>query len=206
VEFRLLYEGELLASANSKRRAEEKHEVRRAFHPQLRRLWQLKANLQYIAKHKGNIADPVANRTDQERFDAGIKAVGENWNRGGYDFIPLVTKEFALLCSLDILLLRPGEEKYTFRQGDLDGQLKTLMDALRLPNENEGFKASDPQDDEKPFYCLLEDDRLISEVHIVSDELLLLPHAREVKANDSFVVVHVKLNPKMHGTFGEWGF
>jgi hypothetical protein len=49
MEFRLLYEGELLPSSNAKRRPREKHVIRRAFHPQLRRLWHLSSNLQQVA-------------------------------------------------------------------------------------------------------------------------------------------------------------
>jgi hypothetical protein len=45
VEFRLLYEGELLPSAGTNKRTAEKHAIRRAFHPQLRRLWNTNSNL-----------------------------------------------------------------------------------------------------------------------------------------------------------------
>src|SRR5664280_3264362 len=97
MEFRLLYEGELLPSSNTKRRAKEKHAIRRAFHPQLRRLWHMRSNLQEVADRAviqsirslpGNVADlhgediyvgPRMN--DEERFDVGIKRIGEKWAR-----------------------------------------------------------------------------------------------------------------------------
>jgi hypothetical protein len=50
--------------------------------------------------------------------------------------------------------------------------------------------------EENPFYCLLEDDRLVSKVTITTDQLLLLPFEKELKPNDAFVVVTVKLTPK----------
>ena len=109
-----------------------------------------------------------------------------------------------LRCSLDILLLRPEETKFIFTQGDIDGQLKTLFDALRLPKEEEEPSEASPLEDETPFFCLLEDDRLISEVHVTADQLLLLPNKREVKANDAFVTVHVKINHIGGNPFDRW--
>jgi hypothetical protein len=51
---------------------------------------------------------------------------------------------------------------------------------------------------------MLEDDKLISEVRVIADQLLLLPHEREAKANDAFVVIHVKLNYKTPRTFDQF--
>ena len=130
--------------------------------------------------------------------------IGNNWNRSGYQCVPLVTQELALRCSLDILLLRPGEDKFIFEQGDIDGQVKTLFDALKIPKNLAEAGGTAPGKDETPFFCLLEDDKLISEVRVVSDRLLLLPHEREVKANDAFAVIHVRINHKTPGTFDQW--
>src|SRR5271166_6830085 len=129
-EFRLLYEGELLPSSNTKRRAREKHSIRRAFHPQLRRLWHMRENLQEVADRAfiqsvrslpGNVADLhgediyIGQRmSDEQRFDAGIKHIGEKWARAGYELVPVVVPEFGLQCSLDILLLRPEGNRYIF--------------------------------------------------------------------------------------------
>lgn len=85
---------------------------------------------------------------------------------------------------------------------DIDGQVKTLFDAVRIPSNLSGTGAVG--EDESPFYVLLEDDRLISEVHVTADELLLLPGQRELKANDAFVVIHVKLNHRHPGGFDNY--
>lgn len=199
VEFRLLYQGILLPSAGTNKRSAEKHEIRRQFHPQLRRLWNVKPNLRYLAESFSNKMPESFERdtfADKSLFEIGLQVIGKNWNRCGYDFVPLVTEALALRCSLDILLLRPGDKQYILEQGDVDGQIKTLFDALRMPQDMESVGGSGPSENEKPFFCLLEDDRLISEVRVTSDELLLLPHEREVKANDAFVVIHVRLNHK----------
>ncbi|MGA9785002.1 MAG: hypothetical protein WBQ40_00340, partial [Candidatus Sulfotelmatobacter sp.] len=124
MEFRLLYQGELLPSGNTKRRATEKHVIRRAFHPQLRRLWSVKPILRALADNRGFLKSPeiyhqsTVTRTPEERFDIGIRTIGKEFNRAGFDLVPLVMKEFALHCALDVLLLRPEEEKYIFTQGD----------------------------------------------------------------------------------------
>jgi hypothetical protein len=207
VEFRLLYQGELVASSNTHRRAAEKHDIRKYFHPQLRRLWSVKPGLRQLAESIGshwiaeNDQTPVSM---QHRFNEGIAATGRNWQRAGFDFVPLVTSKFALRCSIDVLLLRPEEKKYVFEQGDIDGQLKTLFDALRIPKESSEAGGNIPADDEKPFFCLLEDDRLISEVHVTADQLLLLPNMRETKASDAFVNIHVKINHTVGSPFDRW--
>src|SRR5206468_2288626 len=102
------------------------------------------------------------------------------------------------------LLLRPEEDRFIFTQGDIDGQIKTIFDALQLPKSLKQAGGIGPQDDEAPFFCLLEDDCLISEVRVTTEQLLLLPQAREVKANDAFVVLHVKINARYPGAVGNF--
>jgi hypothetical protein len=196
--FRLLYQGPLPSSGNQSN-VKWKHELRRSFHPQLRRLWSLLPNLRQYASYQS-----TEGTAGDERFQLGLKAIGRNWNVGEYDFVPLVTKKFALRCSLDILLLRPGEEQFILKQGDIDGQVKTLFDALKKPGETQEMPGNGPEEDERPFFCLLEDDRLITEVHVNAEHLLLLPGHKDVQATDSFVVIHVKINHRHPGTFDRW--
>ena len=203
LEFRLLYEGELLASGNNGH-PKAKHAIRRKLHPQLRRQWTLHSGLRQLAANAGNQAAANIARTEPEWFEIGIGAIGKQWARNGYEFIPLVTAEHAVRCSLDILLLRPGEKTLLFTQGDIDGQVKTLFDALRIPDSLKEAGDMGPQEDETPFYCLLSDDKLISEVRVNADELLLLPTERRVKSCDAFAVIHVRLNYKRPGVFDRY--
>jgi hypothetical protein len=204
MEFRLLYEGELGAN----RSPEEKHAIRRSFHPQLRRLWNLNSNLRQFAEHKSIpvIVDRqnVLPTTEPQRFDLGIEAIGKHWQNAGFQLVPLVTQQFPVRCSLDILLLRPEEDRFIFTGGDIDARLKTLFDALRIPHNPGEVGGAVPQKDETPLFCLLEDDRLISEVRVTTDQLLLLPHERQVKANDAFAVIHVRLTHKTPGSFDQY--
>jgi len=184
----------------------------------------------------------------KQQFQLGIAAMGKNWNRAGYDLVPLVTPDLALRCIIDILLLRPAQTE-VLRRGDLDGQVRTILDALRIPDNTSETAGAEPTDDEKPLFVLLQDDRLISEVKVTSDQLLMLPEKRgnmnahqdaiarinlmldsadslhaftteernaldvargnlrmrgDVKPNDAFALVHIKLNHKDPRTFDNY--
>jgi hypothetical protein len=207
MDFRLIYRGELPSASNNNPHVREKHLIRKYFNHQLRRLWLVKSNLVQYARFVGNqaLADSGNSTDDVDvRWNSGIEAMAKNWNKAGFDFLPLVTEKFTLRCSVDVLLLRPGNREFVFKQGDIDGRLKTLFDALRIPKDASETGNSTPDQDEHPFCVLLEDDKLISEVHIVVDELLLLPGEREVKANDAFAVIHVKINHIGGSPFDRW--
>lgn len=194
IEFRLLYSGQLLSSGNQGHPA-EKHAIRRIFHPQIRRLWSIKPSLRILARHShlGIYARAAGFRRateidvplpaqmqehEQESFELAIKSMGKKWAKAGYDIVPLVTSKLVLQCSIEILLLRPDEKRFVFEQGDIDGQVKTLLDALRMPDNTDETGGASPTADEKPLFCLLEDDRLVSEVKVTSDQLLMLPEQR----------------------------
>jgi hypothetical protein len=99
-----------------------------------------------------------------------------------------------LRCSLDILLLSPEDDHRIILQGgDIDGRVKTIFDALRTPKTKEETGNQLPEDGENPFYCLLEDDSLISEVKVTTGQLLLLPSERAVTPHDVFAVIDAKL-------------
>jgi hypothetical protein len=87
--------------------------------------------------------------------------------------VPLVREEYSLLCSLNILFLRRDIPGSVVSAGDLDNRIKTLIDSLRRPqNKNELRGNEAPGDGEDPFYCLLEDDRLVSQLEVETDTLL----------------------------------
>lgn len=205
MEFRLLYEG-VIESGGNRAKVAAKHAIRRIFHPQLRRLWNVYPNLRQLAEFCGSQVpeswDPEAVK-EHGLFKLGLQDIGRKWSRAGYNFVPLATADMNPRCSLDILLLRPEDNRFVLNQGDLDGQVKTLIDALKMPQQEQDIGVG-PHEDENPFFCLLEDDRLISEVRVVADQLLLLPHERELKPTDAFAVIHVKLTHKHAGAVDQW--
>lgn len=228
VEFRLLYSGRVLGSSKTDSRASLKHEIRRIFHPQLRRLWHTNNNLLGIQQMIGRNHDLDqmhknfdGTKASQRILDAklrdhnrkvgsennafvshGMELLANEWSRCGYRFIPLVTDKFSLRCSLDILFLRPEEPGLLIRSGDIDNRIKTVFDALRMPDTLSEAGGVGPQTGEDPFFCLMENDKLISEVRVTTDQLLLLPQEKELKANGAFLVISVSIKPTELSTGG----
>ena len=210
MEFRLLFEG-LVRPTGNKGHPGDTHAIRKVFHPQLRYLWESKPSLRQLAEHwslKLPEAIPTGYSSIDEklRISYGFKAMGNNWDRGGFNCIPLVARDLDATCSLDVLLLRPGPQmtRHILSQGDIDGQLKTIMDALRIPDSVQETANATPEADETPFFCLLEDDRLVSEVHVTTDELLSLPGKPDVDPNDAHVVIRVRVGHRHHRTFDNY--
>jgi hypothetical protein len=223
VEFRLLYSGRLLGASRVDTRPQMKHAVRRELHPQLKRLWKTHTNLRlfpenYVKAMAVEKHFPVEQpdgsfntvpgwddwykefktKTEEQRFADGIEIIQKQWERCGYKFVPLVTEKLCLRCSIEILFLRPDEPGQLIKSGDLDARIKTIFDALRMPTNLDEAGGQGPQDGEEPFYCLLEDDKLVADITVVTDQLLLLPKEKEINPHDVFLVINVKLKP--HGT------
>ena len=84
-----------------------------------------------------------------------------------------------------------------YRGGDIDNRLKTLLDSLRMPTMKEELPSNDPpEDNENPFYCLLENDNLITDISISTDRLL------EPQASDSHVKLFIRVQIKKMPTIG----
>lgn len=124
-----------------------------------------------------------------------VPYLSDKFNKYGYNFVPLVSEFFVLNCSISILLLRPDSPGKIIKSGDLDNRLKTVFDALRMPQSREelgGFEH--PSDDESPMYCLLEDDRLVTHVSVETDTLLE-PVSDAPNDNDTRLVIKVDISP-----------
>ncbi len=195
MQFRLTYEGLLLATQrdpeNGQRdkRADHKHDIRQAFHGQLKRLWEIVPHLR-----EGGGSGPSALVMGETPLARDVTSVSERHNLYGWNFVPLVTQELNLLCGLDILFLRPDRPGVVLRSGDIDNRLKTLFDALRIPEANESYHARGHGPDEQPFFCLLEDDKLITKVSVETDQLLQFVTPRR-DMNEVRLVITVTIRP-----------
>lgn len=188
MEFRLTYEGRLLGASRSDTRSAHKHDIRRAFHKQLRRYWEIHPYL-----NEATHSDPRMGQINPPKLLRHHLA--EEYARCGYNFVPLVVPWLSLICSIDVLFLRPSLPGEAMSSGDLDNRLKTIFDALRIPeNQSELGGYDQPTEDEQPFYCLLSDDKLISHVSVETDTLLQ-PTGLQEDANDARLIVAVKLRP-----------
>ncbi len=199
MKFRLTYAGPLLSSGNENRaaKAPHKHEVRMAFHPQLKRLWEVTPFLKRgCSSYNGNTWAGVDVLPEPERMKGEL---AKKFQILPWNFIPLVTADMDFYCGLDILFLRNGTRKSILSQGDLDGRLKTLLDALSKPDSNQGYSARGPaKGSDNPLFVLLEDDRQITKISVETDILLepLDAQKPEVYAdNDVRLVINVSLAP-----------
>lgn len=160
--FTLRYKGPLSANGSPK----QKHAIRRLLHPQLRTLWQEEPLL------KGTTTTLMLGQHE----DKWVKATRVDWisldhQIGSFRFVPLVSKNLELLCSLEIDFYRREPPGHVVQGGDIDNRLKTLFDALRVPSAHEVENMS-PGIDEEPFFCLMEDDALIQGFCIETKRLL----------------------------------
>ena len=205
MEFRLTYAGPLYGASKTKTRADHKHEIRCHFHPQLRRLWEVTPHLRNaraVDPGGGYIHPAALEMAAQLRVDW----LASQFQRNGYRFVPLVTEELSLLCSVSILFLRPDAPGSLIQSGDIDNRLKTLFDALRIVGSAQELgKYQEPAEDQTPFFCLLEDDSLITRVSVETDTLLE-PVSDPPDPDDARLIITVNLRPAVrnwaNGLFG----
>jgi hypothetical protein len=187
MQFRLTYEGKLLSNGHS----QHKHEIRKTFHPQLRRLWDITPSLKEMRNPVLDLVE-VNRRPDRSR----VEYLAEQFSRNNYNFVPLVTRDLGVsFCGIEILFLRPDPPGSILTKSDIDNRLKTLFDALRMTNGKAELGGCDvPGPDENPFFCLLEDDALVTKVSVETD-YLLQPIGADFDKNDARLVITVTIQP-----------
>lgn len=186
MKFTLIYDGDLPASAN-KGKPIAASRIRNEFHHQLADLWDFHIILRELANtaRYPQITQQIEMTKDYETpaWDPDHVEPETALEDGQVDlcapipvpkvgaFKPLVRRSLSLACAVDILFLRHEEPYNLMRQGgDLDGRIKTLFDALKMPDPKNEYVGDDPTAD--PLYVALEDDSLISDISIRSRRLL----------------------------------
>jgi len=211
MEFRLLYKGPLPAASSASTRATEKHQLRKHFHKQLRELWKQHPDLREQAEAYFRVTTTPENQVSYpgpgvrhiERVPHGtpgaktwVEHIADDHQRCGGRFVPLVSKAGGYTCALRILFLRRDNPGHLVTSGgDIDNRIKVLFDGLRMPNTM-GELGDLPIDaDESPFFCLLEDDDLITSVSVTTDRLLI-PQDSHERLHDVYLVIHATVvNP-----------
>jgi hypothetical protein len=181
----LHYRGALRANGSPS----HKYELRQHFHSQLKVLWSQR---------------PL---TEQPELLKPRKRGGEySLLRpfGSFTFVPLVTAEMDVIANLSVTILRPERPGGLITQGgDLDNRLKTLFDALTMPRHSNAMPSgAAPTNDETPFFfCLLEDDNLITEISVRTEQLL------EPIADSSLVDLSIYVRTRVtRSTMGNFSF
>ena len=166
MEFYLKYDGPLKSNAGPK----DKHDIRECLYPQIKRLWEIK---------------PLSSL--REPFLTPGKGLCVLKEVEGVVFAPLVSSVLKFVYQLDVTMLWPEEHGViSAHGGDIDNRLKTLFDALQCPDSNQVQPLKDRLLDKQPFFCLLENDKLVTSVNIKTHTLL-----RSENKTDVSVLIHV---------------
>lgn len=181
MKFTLVWQGKLPSSGNKSKPADVAR-IRADLSPQLEYLWQTHPALQVLkdcgfinnpASRTVNLVPGATSRYIAEHFPGSMIDLCEPLSVGGHKFKPLVRKSLDLSCRLDVLFLRQDDPGAIISQGgDLDGRIKVLLDALRMPTNAELTVQGAPAGD---TYCLMEADTLVSGLEVETERLLLPP-------------------------------
>ena len=211
VEFRLIYKGSLPAERSGGSRATEKQRLRKEFHKQLRELWKQHPDLREQSQRRYILSTTPSNQVSDPgpgvkviipdfigsdpRAKTWLEHIADNHQRCGGRFVPLISKTGGFTCSLEITFLRrdnPGN--LVDSGGDIDNRIKVLFDGLRMPDTVAELGGIALEPDENPFFCLLEDDSLITSVTVTTDRLLLPQDSSAgERVHDVFLVIHVTM-------------
>ncbi len=163
-----------------------KHELRKHFHRQLGTLWKQKP-----LSEQPNL---LQSRTPGEY--SILRPLG------AFTFVPLVNEEMNVVAELAVTILRPEAPGGLITHGgDIDNRLKTLFDALTMPRHQNQLPVSNPDPSETPFFCLLEDDNLVTAVSVRTEQLL------EPVENRSLVDITIHVRTRVtRGTMGNDSF
>jgi hypothetical protein len=186
MEFRLVYQGPLPSASAASPKPKAQHAIRKQLHLQLEQYWKEHPHLKHflVAGDLGGV--PLGDPRNV------VTRLAKTFDHGGHGFVPLVREQEDMYCSLNILFLRrdrPG--RIVSGGGDLDNRLKTLMDALRIPDKTSGLP-DQPEPGFNPIFCLLQDDAQVTSLHVTTDRILapLEPNQRET---DVVLIIHVHI-------------
>lgn len=166
----LHYEGELKSNGSPA----HKHDIRKKLHVQLETLWK---------------QPPLSMRPKLLEMHSTPDDYSVIRPLGAYKFAPLITAGMNTIAELSVTLMRPEAPGNLITQGgDIDNRLKTLFDALTMPRQMNALPTVAPASGEDPFFCLLEDDNLVTSL-TVRTEQLLIPN---MKQNDVIASIAVR--------------
>lgn len=172
MRFRLHYEGQI---RGNRRKADAKDRIRNHFSPQIAEMWERDAALKSLL-------------TSEEYY--------KSREVSGKYFRPLVVQSLNLFCELDFLILAPQRPSSAIIHGDLDNRIKTVIDALRMPqNGSEVTNVIAQNCSETPICVLLEDDRLVSKISATTD-VLLGCDKEQIRQGHVKLIISVHVYPK----------
>jgi hypothetical protein len=191
MKFTLHYDGPLPSSGN-RAKVEAKWEIRKRLDPQFRDLWVSHPALRRVEddKHFPKTGGAILTQTHhlhpgpvrppQREEGLGLWErdpltelidLCEPLEKHGAWFRPLVRESYALHCGLKVRFLRKEPPGKIYQGGDFDGRIKTLVDALAMPQHAEQILEINSSRAD-PIFCLMEDDSMVSGFDVESERLL----------------------------------
>jgi len=174
MKFVLHYRGSLRSNGDPV----HKHEIRSAFHAQLAHLWKTEALRKAHYLHKPP--------SEENRFSS-LRELAP------FVFVPLLTEQLKVVAEVEITIMRPEPPGGLITQGgDIDNRIKTLLDALTMPRHRNALpKDARPAADQQLFFCLLEDDNMVTSLSVRTEQLL------ETLGDPSEVDLTIRVQPRV---------
>ncbi len=188
MEFVLTYAGPLATNGS---KVSDKHLIRRHFHKQLKRLWDVHPMLLNMPHGTIRAAPEILPTTPLK------EGLARRFQSHGYSWVPLIRSELAMHCCLDFIILVPDGPGTVNRSGDLDNRVSILVDTLTLPqlNVTTGALGSPPTPEETPFFVLFADDSCVT--RIVAEMATMLEPVNDAATFDQVrVMIKVILTPQ----------
>lgn len=186
MKFTVIYEGPLKPQKKADR--DHKHFIRQQFHEQLRNLWQLLplSDLRGIAF--GAQSPDLAATFEAALTDSPVDTRESEWitSVNSIPFLPIVSQKSHTVAEIDITWFRKEAPGNLLNSGDIDNRLKTICDALQIPPHGQMPTSSISATREAPFYCVVEDDALITSLSVKAERLL-----RPSDNDDVLVIIEV---------------
>jgi hypothetical protein len=163
----------------------------------LAQVWKTEPVLSSLLKHYDEFEDALLNkemsRLYRPKSPKKPARYGVRFGLGGFRFVPLITAQNNLWCELDVVLYRNGDPGHILAKNgaDLDSNLKLIFDGLRMPQTSDELAGDKPTSQDDPFFCVLEDDRLITRLTIDTKRRIL---RSDESPNQSDVLVTIGVN------------
>lgn len=195
MDFTLRYSGTIPSHS-----AKKAHEIRCIFHEQLADYWSRDTRLAKVKRDKIRPSQSTSRaihdvRGDKQKLGDDVADRYYYHEVAGVRFLPLVTTWRFLRCDIHVRIYRYEGAKairggVLDLNGDIDTKAKSLLDGLRMPRDPNDAKAVTPH--QGLFFCVLEDDRLVTKLTIeTKDKLGKRPEKGKLADVDAFVDVHI---------------
>ena len=168
-------------------------ELRKAFHPQLKRFWLAHQHLNSVKTH-------CFLKDSQERgheLQLLSEQFADFFTVDSTHFVPLAIQKLHLVCEIDVLLLVSPNSAHLLARSDIDNRMKTLLDGLRMPQQKSellnDLSAGSVQD---PYYVLVEDDSQVSKLSVEYDTYLAAEQA-DIANDIVSAIISVRIRPTL---------